>query len=142
MYEGIQSNQHYLKNRESNSNTMWPNFILSATMQDVIFKHLLHFSPRVQEHDEDDWGKLKHVLKYLNRTRELGLIQKADEIHIIKWYVAALYAIHNDCQGHMGAMMTSGQGAVTFFSCKQKLNAKSSTEVELIGVDDALPQIL
>ena len=38
--------------------------------------------------------------------------------------------------------MTFGQGAITSFSRKQKLNAKSSIEAELIGVDDALPQIL
>ena len=39
-------------------------------------------------------------------------------------------------------MMTFGQGAVTTFSHKQKLNTKSSIEAELIGLDDALPQIL
>ena len=35
-----------------------------------------------------------------------------------------------------------GSGAITSFSRKQKINGKSSTEAELIGVDDALPQIL
>ena len=39
-------------------------------------------------------------------------------------------------------MMTFGHGAVTSFSHKQKLNVKSSTKVQLIGVDDAWPQIL
>ena len=56
--------------------------------------------------------------------------------------VDASYAIYNDCLGHTGGMMMLGFGAVTSFSCKQKLNAKSSTEAELIGVDDACPQIL
>ena len=35
-----------------------------------------------------------------------------------------------------------GADAVTSFSKKQKLNAKSPIEAELIGVDDELPQIL
>ena len=38
--------------------------------------------------------------------------------------------------------MTFGSGALTSFSCKQKLNAKSSTKAELIWVDDALSQML
>ena len=54
----------------------------------------------------------------------------------------ASYAIHDDCKGHQGSMMTMGSGAIISFSRKQKINGKNSMEVELIGVDDALPQIL
>jgi hypothetical protein len=41
-------------------------------------------------------------------------------------------------------MMSLGQGAGVSFSCKckHKINARSSTEAELIGVYDALPSIL
>jgi hypothetical protein len=39
-------------------------------------------------------------------------------------------------------MMTLGRGAPISFSRKQKLNVRSSTEGELVGVDDALPLIL
>ena len=39
-------------------------------------------------------------------------------------------------------MLTMGAGIVTSFSRKQKLNAKNSIKSELIGDDDALPQIL
>ena len=35
-----------------------------------------------------------------------------------------------------------GKGAIFSFSKKQKLNTKSSTEAELVGVDDVLPQVL
>ena len=73
----------------------------------------------------------------MNGTHNLCLT-----LSIIKWFVDASYVIHNYCQGHTGAMMTMGEGAVTSFSCKQKTNAKSSTKVELIGINDALPQIL
>ena len=40
----------------------------------------------------------------------------ADDIGIIKWYVDASYAIHSDCCGHTGGMMTLDHGAVTSFS--------------------------
>ena len=86
--------------------------------------------------------KLKHVLKYLKGTRNLSLNLRDDDIGIIKLYVDASFAIHNDCCGHTGGMLTLSHEAVTSFSHKQKLNTKSLTEAELIGVDDALPQIL
>ena len=50
--------------------------------------------------------------------------------------------MHDDYKGHSGLMMTMGSGAITSFSRKQKINGKSSTEAELIGVDDASPQVL
>ena len=39
-------------------------------------------------------------------------------------------------------MMSLGKGAAMSFSRKQKLNVRSSTEGELVGIDDALPLIL
>ena len=38
--------------------------------------------------------------------------------------------------------MSFGKGASYSMSCKQKLNTKSSMEVELVAIDDALGQIL
>jgi hypothetical protein len=42
----------------------------------------------------------------------------------------------------MGGVMSMGSGAVYSVSKKQKLNTKSSTEAELVGIDDVLPQAL
>eukprot|EP00804_Cyclotella_cryptica_P029403 CCRYP_013361-RC/>CCRYP_013361-RC protein AED:0.41 eAED:0.27 QI:0/-1/0/1/-1/1/1/0/407 len=97
---------------------------------------------RVKSPDEDDWGKLKRVLRYLNGMTELGLCLSAKDVGLVRWYVDASYATHEDCKGHTGAMMTLGQGAAISMSRKQKTNARSSTEAELIGVYDALPSIL
>ena len=96
----------------------------------------------MKEPDDENWGKLKHVMKYLHGTKKICLTFQADEIGIIKWYVDASYATHDNCRGHTGSIMTLGGGAVTSFSIKQCINTKSSTKAELIGVDEALPQIL
>ena len=45
-------------------------------------------------------------------------------------------------KGHTGATFTMGHGSVYSNSLKQKLVARSSTEAELVGVHDILPQIL
>jgi hypothetical protein len=54
------------------------------------------------------------------------------------WSVDASFAIHNDMQSHTGALLSLGQGALMSMSSKQKINTKSSTEAELVGVDDAM----
>jgi len=45
-------------------------------------------------------------------------------------------------RSHSGIMMTLGKGVAYSTSCKQKLNTKSSTEAELVAIDDAMGQIL
>ena len=45
-------------------------------------------------------------------------------------------------KGHTGATLSLGRGCIYSGSWKQRLVARSSTESELIGVYDALPQVL
>jgi hypothetical protein len=66
----------------------------------------------------------------------------ADNLITIRWWVDASHAVHDNCKGPTGAMMSLGKGAVTSFSNKPKINSKSSTEFELIGADQALSSIL
>jgi hypothetical protein len=96
----------------------------------------------VKHPDEDDWGELKRLLRYIRGTIYMPLISKVDSLNIIKWWVDASYATHGYCRGHTGATMSLGRGPVIGMSEKQKLNTKSSTECELVGVDDASPQML
>jgi hypothetical protein len=54
------------------------------------------------------------------------------------------FAVHPDYKSHAGATMSyrDGDGAVQSISRKQKLNTKSRTESELVGVDDVSVMIL
>jgi hypothetical protein len=66
----------------------------------------------------------------------------ADNLTTIQWWVNASHAVHNDCQGHTGAMMSMGKGAAISFSNKHKLNTKSSSESKLVSSNQALSSIL
>ena len=81
-------------------------------------------------------------MKYLNGTQDKVLTLKADDLHVIKWYVDASFAVHPDFKSHTGAIMTMGKGALQSISRKHKLNVRSSTEAELVGIDDAATMIL
>ena len=97
---------------------------------------------RVQQPSNDDWNKLLWCIRYLNQTTEMVLTLTADRVPVIKWWVDASYAVHHDLRSHTGATFTLGGGSI--YSCfrKQKLNTRSSTEAELVGVDDILSHIL
>eukprot|EP00804_Cyclotella_cryptica_P030533 CCRYP_020167-RC/>CCRYP_020167-RC protein AED:0.22 eAED:0.15 QI:0/-1/0/1/-1/0/1/0/594 len=97
---------------------------------------------RVKRPDEDDWKKIRKVLEYLNGTIDLKLRVEVKDLRVMRWYVDAAHMVHWDCKGQTGAAMTMGRGAVLSYSWKQKVNTKSSTETELVGVDDAISNIL
>jgi hypothetical protein len=54
------------------------------------------------------------------------------------WYVDALFAMHPNLHKHTGGGLTMGRGFPISVSTKQKLNIRSSTESELVGVDDMM----
>ena len=97
---------------------------------------------RVKRPDEDDWLKLRRVLRYLKGTRRLRLRLKIDNLDFITWLVDASHGVHRDMRGHTGAGLTLGEGAAITLCMKQKMNTRSSTETEIVGVHDALPTIL
>ncbi len=97
---------------------------------------------RVRSPDVDDWRKLGHLIEYLRGTIEMPLILGADNSGILNWYVDASFAVHPNMRGHTGAGLTLGRGYPIVCSTKQKMNTRSSTESELVGVDDMMPSIL
>ena len=99
-------------------------------------------SSRVSNPNQDDYMKLGKVIKYLESTLHLTLQLQVDESNLLQWWVDAAYATHPDMKGQTGATFTMGHGSVYSNSLKQKLVAHSSTEAELIGVHDILPEIL
>jgi hypothetical protein len=78
---------------------------------------------RVKAPDQDDWGELVRVLKYLNGTRYMKLILSADERKFtVHWYVDGSHQVHKDCRGQIGCLMTMGKGAAISSSNVMKCN--------------------
>ena len=82
------------------------------------------------------------LLKFLNLTKDDVLTLEASDEQSITWYVDAAFAVHEDMRSHSGATMTLGKGMVISGSTKQKINARSSTEAELVGKDDYVSKVL
>ena len=97
---------------------------------------------RVQSPDEDDWKKLGRCLRFLKDTKEDKMTLEADGTNVISWWIDASFAVHPNLRSHTGATMSMGKGCPISISTKQKINTRSSTEAEIVGVNDALYMVL
>ena len=82
------------------------------------------------------------LLKYLKSTRGLKLKLSVDDLYIVKWWVDASYAVHKEYNGNTRVMVCLGKGDVGSFTRKKRIQGNISTEDEIIGTYDAIPQDL
>ena len=97
---------------------------------------------RVSKPTVEDWKKLERVLMYLNGTRQLGIVLRASTGLQVIAHIDASFAVHANMKSHTGCFITMGVGPVVASSKKQSLVTKSSTEAELVGLADSLPQVI
>ena len=83
-----------------------------------------------------DWKKLGRLIWYVRVTIHLPLIVGTDGTGNMVWIIDASFAVHMDMKSHTGHCMTLGTGCLISGSSSQKINTRSSTEAELVGVDD------
>ena len=72
----------------------------------------------VKNPGNDDWDKLKRVLKYLNGTKYLTLNLSVDNLRVLKWYLDGAHNVHWGCKGHGGALITMEKVAASRYSEK------------------------
>ena len=97
---------------------------------------------RVSKSTRQDQSKLRRVLEYIKGTIDLEYTLGADTMGKLRTWVDASYAVHPDMKSHTGGIMSLGIGGFIPKSWKQKLNTKSSTEAELVGASDYLPNTM
>jgi hypothetical protein len=115
-------------------------FVAKRARPDILLA-VSFLTTRVKSSDMDDWRKLFRVLSYLKGSLDISLTLICDKLDKLSWYIDGSYASHMDMRGQTGAVLTTGECSVLFKSCKQKINTRSSTETELIAVDDILPTV-
>ena len=97
---------------------------------------------RVTKSTEQDMKKLKRLIKYLQGSKQVGLCLSAAEETEVTAFIDASHGIHADGRGVTGALISLGKGAIESISSKQKINTKSSTETELVGLSDYASQVI
>ena len=97
---------------------------------------------RVTKSTEQDWSKLKRLLEYLWSTIDDVLTLGAEDLNSIGSFVDVSFAMHEDMRSHTGGGVSFGRGILMGRSTKQKLNTTSSTESELVGAAEYLPNVV
>ena len=97
---------------------------------------------RVQAPDVDDKKKLRQLLRYLQATIADKRIMRPDSLTRVFTWIDAAYGVHHDARSHTGGCMSMGWGMIHCKSSRQKLNTKSSTEAEVIGMSDYIPYVI
>ena len=70
------------------------------------------------------------------------LILSVENSVIPYWYIYGSYAVYHNMIGSTGRGLTMGLVFPILASIKQKLNTRSSTESEIVGVDQLIPSAL
>ena len=72
----------------------------------------------------------------------MPLTLEADSLQLVKWWVDASFAVHTDMKSHTGGALSLGKGVIFGTSTHQKINTRSSTETELVAMNEVLPHVL
>ena len=113
---------------------------LSQRARPDIRTAISYLCTRTTKSDMDDWKKLTRVMRYLQGTVDLKLRLSADGSGKLRWWIDAAFGVHMDMKGHTGGTMSMGKGSIYSTSGAQKLVTRSSTECEVVGTHDVLPQ--
>eukprot|EP00957_Ditylum_brightwellii_P115229 8787797-Ditylum_brightwellii.AAC.1 len=91
---------------------------------------------QVSKSNIKDWHKLNRMLGFFKRTVNDVKIIGATSIQDLYMWVDAACTVHPNMRSHMGGTMSFGWGIVHKRASKQKVNTKSSTEAEVVGVSE------
>ena len=94
--------------------------------------------------DEDDMGKLKHIIGYLRATSNCGIVLRVGGIMTVRAFIDAFYGVHQASRkSHTGCATVLGEAWVlSARSFKQKIVTMSNTETELVGLSDSTAQAI
>ena len=115
---------------------------LAKRVRPDILLAISYLTKRVQCPNELDYKKLCKVVRYLRGSRDLGITLEAYSIICVLAYIDASHAIHINHRGHTGTILSVGRGPIYVKSSSQKINTKSSTETELVGLTDGVGQVI
>ena len=97
---------------------------------------------RVQQPTVEDYRKLERVVKYLRGSKHLGIVLEGNKNMAVLGYVDASYGVHGDYKSHTGTIIGIGKGPIYAKSASQKINTKSSSEAELVGLSDSAGYVI
>ena len=93
---------------------------------------------QVKSPNTSDLKKRGRLVQYVRATIHLTLIFGSDGLGNMIWSIDTSFDVHIDIKSYTRYCLTLGIGSPISGSSTQKVNTRSLTESELVGVDDAI----
>jgi Reverse transcriptase (RNA-dependent DNA polymerase) len=136
--DGLQVDDHNLKvdKMEYMSRVMSLLYLAKRTRPDIL-KDVTFLAGKNHDPTRSDWIKLNKLLAYVNYSKDRKLVLRPNGL-VVCMYVDASYMSHPDFKGHTGGIITFGpeSGLMVAHSRKQRIITRSSTESELVAIDE------
>ena len=129
------------KRKSFHSCVMTLHYLAKRTRPDILTA-VSFCATRVLSPTEEDAKKLNRILGFLLRTQHQQLILKIGNKLQLRAYVDASFGVYKDGKSVTEIVLMLGDATIYVKSSKQKIVTRSSTESELVGISDALSQIL
>ena len=117
-------------------------YYLAKRIRPEILTAISYCATRILGPTEEDETKLDRVLSYLLFSRAQKMILKIGSEASLNAFVDSSFGLYEDGKSVTGVAIRLGNAAIYVKSGKQKIVTRSSTESELVGISDALSQVL
>ncbi|KAH9704344.1 hypothetical protein KPL70_011418 [Citrus sinensis] len=85
----------------------------------------------------EHWTAVKHIMKYLKRTKNYMLVYSGDELIPVGYTDSDFMSDKDSRKSTSGYVFTLGSGAISWRSVKQSCIADSTTEAEYVAASEA-----
>ena len=118
------------------------NYLGAGTRPDILYA-TNYLSRRIVDADIEDFTKAKNVLRYLSKTKSMGIIIKGlkEKDNEILCYVDASFANTKERKSIYGYIIFINQTPVHFKCKKQPMITLSTTEAEFVGISFAIQEV-
>lgn len=130
--------------KEYRSIIMKINYLATHTRPDILLATSI-LATKSSKPNKNDCDALLKLLGYLKSTADYGIrFSKSNSTNTtdvkVNLYCDASFAIHNDAKSHTGILISLNDTSSPIYSrsIKQKLVTRSSTEAELVSVDEGI----
>ena len=116
-------------------------YTMMCTRPDICF--VVGMVSRYQsEPSEENWIAVKHILKYLRRTRDYMLVYQSESLEPIGYTDSDLQSDIDFIKSTSRYVFTFGGGAISWRSVKQSSIANSTMEAEYIAASEPATEAL
>ncbi|KAH9769014.1 hypothetical protein KPL71_011831 [Citrus sinensis] len=88
------------------------------------------------------WTAVKHIIKYLKRTKNYMLVYSGDELILVGYTNSDFLSDKDFRKSTSGYVFTLGSGAISWMSVKQSCITNSTTEAEYVATSEAAKEAI